>query len=526
MAKLAAALPSERPTRTADDVARRRIGWLLRINRTLRHDGLWAVGSEFARSFRGGCWQVDVSAVKVCRWETGVTSPPREAIARYEEMLDLPARALSSVADLIWRDAGHVLPRGASVSESPDDDQFSALVDRAISGDVISAADWNTLTAYLNCNPGLMLLKRAYEALTERLLIETVASRDCLLWMARYEAYSRLLAHEYARGAAIDKCVRLTSDEGTFIAVEPMSLLGGVKDPNASSYIVRQLANPTTEQTFYGALLASATRGQIDLFTPDQATVVRRIAREATTPDPAGHYAEVSVVGRHLWSLLDSSPASRRVAREFVPRLTGDGEAQRVDLVDRILRKTWEHIDDIQDDMLPELIDSLIFSPTINARLQSGLLLLQSPYREAVAAAIGAQLSNIRTANERVATTRSLLAALRTLGTDAERRTVETYVLSGAHPAIVEAAVFAVGHVGGSSSPEFWRRAVDMATHQYQALPSATNSRTLAEVMYALGVDRQMAILRNLTGHSQHKVRTAAQWWLSLPPAIYEGVLQ
>ena len=101
---------------------------------------------------------------------------------------------------------------------------------------------------------------------------------------------------------------------------------------------------------------------------------------------------------------------------------------------------------------------------------------------------------------------------------------VEACALSSPVPEISEAAIFAAGHVGGSTRKTFWRRALARSVVQHETRPGELTDRMLDELVYGLGVNHQTGLLREIAErHSVSRVRRAAQWWLNLPRNVTES---
>ena len=114
------------------------------------------------------------------------------------------------------------------------------------------------------------------------------------------------------------------------------------------------------------------------------------------------------------------------------------------------------------DDLLPTLIDEMLFDPVSDVRLYASLLIDATPYRQPVAAAVAVELAKPQVVGD-VTLAGSMLSALRVLGGPPQRPLIERLVLATGLPAAVPAAAARhIGHVGGSSVDGFWLTAIAM----------------------------------------------------------------
>lgn len=522
-----------------------RVAWLLRANRIFHTNKEWSKAVIFASAFKGGSWSAEVSEARISRWETGIVKPPYAAIRRYEELLDLPPNSLVTVAETLCRTSGspdgmRVLDRQTDTSDPSVQRRAEVIMEKVDSSSIISAREWDELTYYMSLAPNLMLMpSRLWDDIATRLLLETLVTRDCYLWMLRYESFSRLLTHPRGQVSAVAACANVSADPTNLLSVEPTSLLGTSSHQDANRFVLAQLQDPANEQAFYGALLAAVNKVRFRHLNEDQDSALARFIRE-TIQDTSGRYTDARAVAAQVvreatprWStdshrsLLRIVQNDRAVINVLDRGRLSDITAATV-VVDRLFSYAIAHLPHdgggYVDLVLPGIIEDLVFDPVIDNRLNAGLLLLSSPYAGPVAAALSHELRNQLRPLTDVVLVRSLLGALRTLGTAKERDVVEGLVLEAVNPAIFEAATFAIGHIAGESRDSFWLQALNKSVSRLEAARTATNARTLTNLVYALGVNEKQQLLGEI--HKRHPsplLRTSAAWWSHIPHAVYEG---
>jgi hypothetical protein len=362
--------------------------------------------AEFARAFKGGSWRADVTEARISRWETAIVSPTYLAIKRYEELLERSPNSFVTLAETLFRyvsptEGAPALDRKYGLDSEDAERRVEYLVDRVVSGGPVTAHDWDELTACISALPQLILVPRSlWDELAQRLLLETLATRDCSLWMRRYESFSRLLTHPRGRRAAIAACASLCSDPSNLLSVEPMSLLSASSHPDASTYVLSQLADPTSEQSFYGALVASVRKAQFRHFTPAQNVTLARFVNDVLPSDPS-RYADVRAVAAQVIRQVPAG-VGRQIQLSLKKASTLDSTVQTVlgvgrlatpdmsrAIVGRLIARVSARLPHdgggYQDRVLPSILDDLLFHPVIYARLHAGLLILESPYRRLVA---------------------------------------------------------------------------------------------------------------------------------------------
>ncbi|MGC3860643.1 hypothetical protein ACPSM1_10705 [Micromonospora chersina] len=521
------------------------MGWLLRVNRLHGPTERWLRLAAFAGAFQGGCWAERTSVYQISRWETGAVRVPYLAIRRYEELLEVPSHSLVALVDTILRygastgTAPPMLTRALDQAAAPE--RLTELVDLASSSIArLTGAEWDELTRRLAAEPSMVITPyRAWSTIAERLLSETIVA-DGIPWMQRYEALSRLLAHPIGQQAAVAACADLAADRANQVFVETVSVLDASDHPDAARHVLRQLANPTNDRAQYGALLASVRKLRFGHFAdaqmPRLVAVLHELTRDATRRDDIQPLAvellrrlpdTISAASRHRLRAVAADPTLRQVLR--AGRLA-DGEAsQRV--VDRIAAAVVSgmprHIPYFRDEVLPVLLDEMLFSPVFDVRMYAAIAVSGTPYRRPLAARFATELADPAVLGAAVAP--AMIEALRLVGGPEQRVVIERLITASGMPAPVTiAAAQAIGHVGGVSDDRFWSQAIAYHARMWRRSRRPAYAAALNGLTYGVGMARNRAMLQRLrTDHSMpEQVRSAAAWWLNLSEAVLEGANQ
>jgi hypothetical protein len=523
--------------------ALQRAAWLLRVSRLLARDEQFAKGTVFAAAFAGGCWRGAVSESRISRWETALTRIPHLAVRRYEELLDLPANSLVSTIDTIYRYAsGHggpsALARKPGEGQDPGVRDLEKMLDKEASGQIMTGLDWDALTSALSALPGVVLVPSAtWSAIAGRLLSEMVVA-DGLAWMQRFEALNRLLGHPSGGQAAVRACADLGSDRASQVSMEAISALDASNHPDAGRQVLSQLVDPVSDLAFYGALLASIRKLRNSHFSHDDVRLLATVVNDILTgPDRHDDVRPLAV------EVLRQIPSGARIAQNAAVRkmLTADralhevmatgrlATATAAVIVSRVLDSTIAHvardIRGFRDEMLPTLIDEILFSPVLDVRIYSALLIRASPYRESVAGALASELAR-PAALRNVELAVTLAGCLRIIGGPAERPLVERLIITpGLAAPITAASAHAIGHVGGLSTDLFWTGAVSYHTRLWHCHRAPATTAVLRDLVYGLGMSRNEVLLHLVRDDTAtpSPVRASASWWLGLPAIVYKG---
>ncbi len=526
---------------------REHIAWLLRVNRIFGPDEGFARASVFATAFRGGGWPGTANESKISRWETAALRVPHQAIRRYEELLGLKPGLLTAAADNIhayycpdpgcpgWD--GWSLPRHDLVPVG----RISDLIDQARSDDVMTGQEWDEITREISAVPFLFISPgTTWAALAERLLQEQIIA-DGVAWLQRFGAHIRLLNHPVGQQAAIAACASLAADRTNQVGIEVICALDVTGHPDASRHIMAQLANPTSDQTFYGALLACVRKVPRGHFTAGQLSYLASVVvsllddpvrREDARTLAAGLLRQMPAgVPPGVIAKLRRSLAADRVLSRVVTtgRLAPDGQASAC--VRRIVSAAAARMPRegpwLYDETLAALVDEMLYSPVSDVRLYAAVAIQATPYRGPVAAALGTELFRIAAATHTELAI-CIMDALRLLGGAEERRILERFTLNPGLPApVMASAARNIGHVGGASEDRYWMRAVNLHCQLSQRHDPAAGNATLRGLVYGLGMARNDHMLARVRDHREMpwQARGAASWWLGHPRRIRQSAV-
>jgi hypothetical protein len=509
---------------------RGRIGWLLRVNRLYAANSAWASAASFAEAFAGGSHPGAVSPSKISRWETGLVSVSYSAIRRYEELLGLPARNLSSTVDVVGRymsaQAGRDSAAGVWLSraEQVTGHGFDSFLDVVTSNGMMTAADWDDLSALIASSPGLRLRRREWEAISSRLLVETV-SADGDAWKPRFEAFMRLLSHPDGQQAAIAACAAWARCRDNHAAIEVISLLDTCHHPDAASAVIDQLTNPVKDDAFAGALLACVRKLPEGHFSPEQVDCVAEVSMDVLS---AHADQQLRTHAAAVLSRLPPAPRSRAgrqlgIHASVGPQAGPDRQGNQLSglIAARSISLLAHEAGHFQDEILPVLVNEMISSPLSDARLYASFLIRDTPYRQPVADSLLWAMNRAPGTRDTVSLTR-LLWALRAVGDDTHRHAVEGFTDPRMPHPVQDAAIQALGHMGGKSDPAFWQQTFDRFAARPPAHDSASES-LLVHAAYSVGMKRHIAELEYACGIEAFPgtTRAAAKWWLNLPTHMF-----
>lgn len=511
-----------------------RAGWLLRAHRLRHSDSELRRLPGFARAYckvprhAGG-----ISPSSLSRWENGLVPVTAGCIRRYEDVLGLaPHRLLLPIQTIARHEGGPAaaafLRGGDGAPDTDWDQRIDSLLDQVLDGGVLTGADWDGLTRWAAYGGGRVFPGRIRQAVVHRLLEETLVS-DGNSWMRRFEALSRLMADPLWGPEAIAVCAGVAEQSEHAGSIEAVCALDGSPHPDAGRTVLRQLTDPTTADSLYGALLAAARKTRKRHFTTEQtrtlvdvvdglltggarvphplctveaaAVLLHRLPLSAAhtarlTATAADRYPVVRTVVAH-GSLADPATASIITGR-FVAQL-GDDEAPPQAAA-----------------VLSGIVDDLLHHPVADVRLYAAMLLNASPYGSQAATALAAELRHSATVRSEARAV-PVLHALRVLGEPGQRCVVADLTLAGGLPqGVVLAAVHALGHIGGRSPEAYWRAVFHQ--HARAAADATEQHRVLKRLVYGFAMADELDLLTALV---EDQVEAApaqhlSGWWSGL----------
>ncbi|MGW5722061.1 hypothetical protein ACWEVP_38220 [Amycolatopsis sp. NPDC003865] len=514
--------PTERFAASPPVSARARVGWLLRVNRVLgtrsRNRSLSGFAQDFAPDQR-------IAPSTLSRWETGKSAIPHWAPARYEATLALPFMLLSAAADTSYRyhtRPSPLIPNWAQRRRPPAPGPvLDQLVDRAIGGDVLTAGDWDRLSELIARRPQLVLSPATtWARLTERLLTE-LSIADGVQWMVRAESYHRLIAHPRGQQPAISTATAAADDSSAQSMIGHLSVFTASSHPAASTSVIRHVTDPATIRTFYGALLTSVKKVRYGHFSQPQLRSLIPVLHELLS----GNHEEAGLAARMFAALPRDLRAQlpRRIRTATGPGAAATADESVVRLCDSVLGTAAGDGELPPDPVLPVLVNEMLADPVFDVRLCAMFLLYASPYRPHLAQALATELITLlRRRTERRRTLR-ILESLRVLGGPSQRTLVERLLLARDLPAeIHDMAAYTLGHIGGRSTITFYRTAFSRYSGDWARTGAAHDASVLDRLVYASGIHHDDGLLRAAASDQTlpGNVRTAAAWWLGLPPHL------
>ncbi|MBL7254206.1 hypothetical protein [Paractinoplanes lichenicola] len=482
---------------------RRRIGWLLKVNRKLGADEELRIAKNFARAWPGGGHTPD--APTVSRWESGKTAISTATVNRYEGLLGLELGCLTALKHAIERAAGTASGPGATAVD--DDKRLHELLERSAGKDEMGGPSWIELSDHVRAAPDLRLHPpRLWDAVSDRLLGELVVAEHCG-WLQRQEALSRLLEHRWAGASAIGACIDLAEDS-TPVVIEPLSLLDSSPDLVAGRYIRQAVESPASDRALVGALLAAS----------------RKIRRRHFT------HEDSSRIGRAVTSLLNDSTLDeglRRLASEVESELRAGG-ATRADAASvwatssrprRISTRACARVSPAgpsTDEMLTELVGQALYDPNPDDRMLAAMFIAGTPVRAAVASCLLVEIEE--DLRRRRHCDLGVLLRTMTLLRSGNHRPVLHRILTDPHAeeSARLAAAWALPHCAEGPAVTPWSKILEVQTRLARR-PSMIGASVLHGVVYGAGTDGDEATLRRVRADSDLPtiVRSTARWLLT-----------
>ena len=508
---------------------------MLRVNRLFGSSERLARASLFAAAFSGGCWPDTASESKISRWETAMVGVPYPAMRRYEELLDRPPGLLTATADNIH--AYYCTKPGCrngavrnGLQTGLPARRIEELIDKAGSSAVMTGQEWDELTREIDGRPDFYICPSAtWSTLTERLLQEQIIA-DRVPWTQRFTALGRLLNHPVAQQSAIATCASLAADPMNQVGIEVIGAMDATAHRDASHHVLAQLTHPTSDMTFYGALLACVRKLEHGHFTPGEsrhlASVVVSLLGDPARLDDARLVA-VSLLRRLPADVPPAVAAKLRAAvaaDEALSRVAATGRlgtsGQSAGFVARVVAAAtarmpreapWTY-----DDTLATVVDEMLYDPVPDVRLEAAFLLSATPYRAPLAAGLGAELCRCA-AGADTGLAVCILDALRLIGGQEQRPVVERITLSPGVPApVLVSAARNIGHMGGTSGNGYWNQVLARHAQPPKLRASPGSAAVLRGLVYALGMARNDGMLRRIQDlpGMPGQARQAASWWL------------
>jgi hypothetical protein len=199
-------------------------------------------------------------------------------------------------------------------------------------------------------------------------------------------------------------------------------------------------------------------------------------------------------------------------------------------VVDRIVRTAVADLaaraPGFVDELLPVLVDEMLYAPVLDIRLNASMLVRATPYGPVIACGAATELTKPGALADPTLAT-SLLWALRVLGEPEQRPLIERLVLASGLPTEVSvAALESVAHIAGHSTDRFWLTAIALHNRAWRRHRSPSSVAALTGLVYALGIAANLRLLRHMRDDREGPgpVRAAAAWWLARSTRVFASV--
>ncbi len=510
-----------------------RAGWLLRSHRLCHADPALRQLAGFARAYREDRRHgTGISPSSLSRWENGLVPVPASAVRRYEDVLGLSACHLLAPIQTIARHEGGMTAaaflradRGNTSSTSPGP-RVEHLLARILDGGVLTGTDWDDLTRWAAYEGGQIFPGRVRRAVVQRLLEETVVAGGTA-WMRRFEALSRLMADPLWGPEAVAVCADVAQQPEHVGLIETVCALDGSPHPDAGRAVLRQLTDPTTADTNYGALLAAARKTRKRHFTAEQTqTLVDVVDGVLTGPHlsqpPSAMEAAAVLLHRlplsaaHRARLTTSAAERGFVLNAIVRHGSRTDPATAVITVSRVLGRLDDPGHGPAATLLGTLIDDLLHHPVADVRLYTAMMLRASPYGRQVASALAADLrrvGDLRTGDRAI----PILHALRVLGDPTSASSSRASLLHGAFPGGGARGRPRTWTHRGRSPETYWRAVFHQ--HVHAAHGTVDQREALKRLVYAFAMGDELELLTRLVAELETRgmpARDLSGWWTNL----------
>ncbi|MBB2986647.1 hypothetical protein [Terracoccus luteus] len=224
----------------------------------------------------------------VKRWEEAASDLTYWNVRRYEFLLGLPHGQLTCAVDHLarWRQPVRqqaVLrpPEARPVAETLE------LLEKALSTERMTGADWDLLTDDLGRMPHPLVRDRDWEAMLRRLVAECVVNLD-VEYLLRDEAAARLAGHPRS-GQIVARFVRsVIDDPGSQFFNDTLTLLQFTDEPQALGILAEQLREPANDHALRACLFALTTLARGRRLPPqylrDVVPSALRLVRDTSLP--------------------------------------------------------------------------------------------------------------------------------------------------------------------------------------------------------------------------------------------------
>jgi hypothetical protein len=335
-------------------------------------------------------------------------------------------------------------------------------------------------------------------------LIEELARSVGLAYLQRFETIRVLLEHRIASSWLLRAAGDYLMDPAVQVVQDPVGVLEVSHSPEAAAVLLDKFVQTESEVVFDAAVAGLAykvARGQYGRTNLEriEATLLRAMRNRSR---------EISGLEELMVAMPESAQARLMDAarglrgHQDLALVAAHGEWVRPDVARRV---TQEIADDVrallpsaalydEDPMTPRILREALFSARGTHRHVSSLLLLGSPFRSYVAAALAARID---AGEGDRSVTECMLRLLRYVVGEEQESLLLKWIPGADRPTACDMAL-ALGHLPESSE-------LDRA------------------VLYALGMRRDEALVQVAKDDGRATpVRDAASWWLRQGGAVFE----
>jgi hypothetical protein len=526
-----------RPGRAADPLradAYTLVGWLARTHRYNSPDVALATASAFASRLAGQASGRPIGAAMVSRLENGSARWLADHLTTYEKTLGLRPGKLMAPACRLLRSRGQIgLDLLGRRITAADEQAAADIVDCVLGGDVVTAADWDLLSASLIVT-GRKLGVRTWGSLTERLILEICASQGTGQEI-RAEALVRLSNAEVATSAISDCAIGAMTQRGNPQSFQPLIIYRMMPRSAPAAWITRALLDPPDRWLLRELFSTVAVLVGAGEWQPS-AHQLRSLHRECadTIRDPSIEL-EVRRAGMQLLRKLgpdpqrflstDSSPELAYLAKPpFAPDAQSarySGACRRIAAEVQEIGLAWqEKWENGEDRMLGEILIQSLVGRSDDLRSSSTSLLINSGYAAPLRQVLFRVLSDDAAFQDRVFF-RALIRLFGKLANDADDGHLIVKII-GSERIDVDTriqACWALGNCASRVPRSFPEKVLSLCLTKPFGSQSNTAIRAAVAACGRAGI-RQA--LDQVAGDSTQAlaVRDECRWWNSLPSYV------
>jgi hypothetical protein len=526
-----------RPGRAADPLranAYALMGWLARTHRYNSSDVELATASTFAARLASQGLGRPIGAAMVSRLENGSARWLADHLTAYEKTLELRPGTLMAPACRLLRSRRQIGVDLLGRRITAADEQAAAdIVDCVLGGDVVTAADWDLLSASMIVT-GRKLGVRTWGALTERLILEICASQGTGQEI-RAEALIRLSNVEIATNAISDSAIGAMTQRGNPQSFQPLIIYRMMPWHAPAAWIFRALLSPPDRWLLRELFSTVAVLVGAGEWQPS-AHQLRSLHRECadTIRDPAVEL-EVRRAGMQLLRKLgpdpqrflttDSSPELAYLAK---PPFAADPQSVRYgDACRRIAAEvqeiglTWQgKWENGEDRMLREILVQSLVGRSDDLRSSSTSLVINSGYAAPLRQVLFRALSGNAPSQDRVFF-RALVRLFGKLASGAEDGHLLINIIGSERIDIDTRiqACWALGNCANRVPRSFPENMLSLCLAKPFGAQSNTAIRAAVAACGRAGIRRA---LDQVGGDSAQSlaIRDECRWWNSLPHYI------